>query len=75
MKADKDDPNYLMIYEVMKTSPMRALAFSSQGMFNKEGYYVCEVNSNAFFGGIESVSGINIAKAYCQYIYQTIYEI
>lgn len=34
MKAKKDDPNYLMIYEVMKTSPMRALAFSSQGMFN-----------------------------------------
>ena len=34
MKADKNDPNYLMIYEVMKTSPMRALAFSSQGMFN-----------------------------------------
>ncbi len=41
----------------------------------KEGYYVCEVNSNAFFGGIESVSCINIAKAYCQYIYQSIYEI
>ena len=34
MNADKYDPNYLMIYEVMKTSPLRSLAFSSQGMFN-----------------------------------------
>lgn len=34
MKADKYDPNFLMIYEVMKTSPLRSLAFSSQGMFN-----------------------------------------
>ncbi len=34
MGADKYDPNYLMIYEVMKTSPLRSLAFSSQGMFN-----------------------------------------
>lgn len=34
MNVDKYDPNYLMIYEVMKTSPLRSLAFSSQGMFN-----------------------------------------
>lgn len=34
MKVDKYDPNYLMIYEVLKTSPLRSLAFSSQGMFN-----------------------------------------
>lgn len=36
MHAEKDDPNYLMIYEVMKTSPIRALSFSSQGMFNEK---------------------------------------
>ncbi len=34
MNVDKYDPNFLMIYEVMKTSPLRSLAFSSQGMFN-----------------------------------------
>ena len=34
MGVDKYDPNFLMIYEVMKTSPLRSLAFSSQGMFN-----------------------------------------
>ncbi len=29
---------------------------------------VCEVNSNAFIGGIENVTGFNVAKAYCEYI-------
>jgi len=29
---------------------------------------VCEVNSNAFFGEIERVSGINVARAYAEEI-------
>ncbi len=29
---------------------------------------VCEVNSNAFFGGMEKTTGINVAKAYAEYI-------
>ena len=29
---------------------------------------ICEVNSNAFFEGIESVTGVNVAKAYAEYI-------
>ncbi len=29
---------------------------------------VCEVNSNAFFGGIERVTGVNVAKIYAEYI-------
>lgn len=29
---------------------------------------VCEVNSNAFFGGIERVTGENVAKAYAKYL-------
>jgi len=33
---------------------------------------VCEVNSNAFFDGIESVTGINVAKAYAEYVIKTI---
>lgn len=37
-------------------------------LFGQNGYYVCEVNSNAFFGGIEKVSGINIARLYAQHI-------
>jgi RimK family alpha-L-glutamate ligase len=34
---------------------------------------VCEVNSNAFFGAMESVTGINVAEKYARYIYETIY--
>ena len=53
MKAKKDDPNYLMIYEVMKTSPMRALAFSSQGMFNmKMVDGVVTIMNGKFFKGL-----------------------
>lgn len=31
-------------------------------------FAICEVNSNAFFGGIESVTGINVASRYASYI-------
>lgn len=56
MKAQKDDPNYLMIYEVMKTSPMRALAFSSQGMFNmKMVDGVVTIMNGKFFKGVSMV--------------------
>ncbi len=34
---------------------------------------VCEVNSNAFFGAMESVTGVNVAAAYAKYIYENIY--
>ena len=37
-------------------------------LYGKEGYLLCEVNSNAFFGGIERVTGINIAKLYAKHI-------
>ncbi len=35
---------------------------------------VCEVNSNAFFGGFESVTGINVAGEYARYIHETMYH-
>jgi RimK family alpha-L-glutamate ligase len=34
--------------------------------------YVCEVNSNAFFKGIENVTGENVAEKYAQYIIEKI---
>lgn len=34
--------------------------------------YVCEVNSNAFFDGVESVTGVNVAGAYAEHILNTI---
>ena len=33
---------------------------------------VCEVNSNAFFDGIESVSKVNVAKLYAEYIIKSV---
>ena len=36
-------------------------------------YLVCEVNSNAFFGGIERVTGVNVARLYAEYICGKIY--
>lgn len=38
-------------------------------LFGKNGQpFVCEVNSNAFVGGIESATGINVCKLYAEYI-------
>jgi RimK family alpha-L-glutamate ligase len=37
-------------------------------LFGKDGFTVCEVNSNAYFGGTERVTGINIAAAYAEHI-------
>ena len=35
MHAPKDDPNCTMMHEVMITTPVRSLSYSSQGMFNE----------------------------------------
>lgn len=38
-------------------------------LYGKDGEpYVCEVNSNAFFEGIEKATNINVAKLYAEYI-------
>lgn len=42
-------------------------------LFGENGYLVCEVNSNAFFGGIERVTGANVAGLYAEYICREIY--
>lgn len=42
-------------------------------LFGKDGYLICEVNSNAFFDGIESATGINVARAYAGHIYRQTY--
>lgn len=43
-------------------------------LFGENGEPVlCEVNSNAFFGGIEHVTGINVAKAYAEHVNAVIY--
>ena len=43
-------------------------------LFGENGEPVlCEVNSNAFFGAIEHVTGINVAKAYAEHVNNIIY--
>ena len=43
-------------------------------LFGENGNPVlCEVNSNAFFGGMERVTGVNVAKAYAEYMYKQTY--
>ena len=37
--------------------------------------YVCEVNSNAFVGGIESATGINVSKLYAEHILKNIQNV
>ncbi len=37
-------------------------------LYGEEGYLLCEVNSNAFFGGMERATGINVAKLYAEHI-------
>lgn len=37
-------------------------------LFGEEGFLVCEVNSNAFFGGFERATNKNVAGAYAEYI-------
>ena len=42
---------------------------------SNKGAVICEVNSNAFFEGLELATGVNIAKAYAEYIYQYILSV
>ena len=37
-------------------------------LFGEDGFYVCEVNSNAFFGGFERATKKNVAGAYAEHI-------
>ncbi|MBQ9734234.1 MAG: RimK family alpha-L-glutamate ligase [Clostridia bacterium] len=42
-------------------------------LYGKDGEpVVCEVNSNAFISGIENTTGVNVARAYAEYIVNTI---
>lgn len=59
--------------EEYKTTAERAskaigLDYCGVDLLEGETPIVCEVNSNAFFEGLESVTGVNVAKAYAEYI-------
>ncbi len=42
-------------------------------LFGPDGFVLCEVNSNAFFGGLERTTGVNVARCYAEYICRTVY--
>ncbi len=43
-------------------------------LYGREGYLLCEVNSNAFFGTFERVTGVNVARLYAEHILRTMRE-
>lgn len=51
-----------------KTAKTLKLDYCGIDVLKGDKNYVCEVNSNAFFGGIESVTGVNVAKLYAEHI-------
>lgn len=51
-----------------KTAKILKLDYCGIDVLQGDKNYVCEVNSNAFFGGIESVTGVNVAKLYAEHI-------
>lgn len=55
-----------------KVAKIIGLDYCGVDLLEAETPIVCEVNSNAFFEGLESVTGINIAKLYAEYIVETI---
>ena len=64
-------PDYIEISE--KAAKILRLDYCGVDLLQtKDGPIVCEVNSNAFFEGLEQTTGVNVAKAYAQHVYQTI---
>lgn len=41
-------------------------------LITQDGPVICEVNSNAFFEGIEQVTGVDVAQKYAEYIFETV---
>ena len=66
--------NYIMMAE--NCAKILGLDYAGIDILNgPEGEPIlCEVNSNAFIKGIEEVTGINVAKAYADYIWREVYE-
>jgi RimK family alpha-L-glutamate ligase len=54
-----------------KTAAIIGLDYCGVDLLEGETPIVCEVNSNAFFEGLEGVTKLNIAKLYAEYIVKT----
>ena len=51
-----------------KAAQVLGLDYCGVDILETENGLICEVNSNAFFEGIESVTGVNVARAYAKHI-------
>ena len=63
------------VYQEVAENAAKALGLDYCGvdlLETKDGPILCEVNSNAFFEGLESTTGVNVAKAYAEYIVKDI---
>ena len=73
-KASAYQPSQEVIDVCEKTANILQLDYCGiDVLFGENGPLICEVNSNAFFGGMESATGINVAKVYAQHMYQATY--
>ena len=58
-----------------KASALLKLEYAGVDLLaDEEGDYLCEVNSNAFFEGIERATGVDVAKGYAERVYDRIYR-
>ena len=73
--ASKYMPSQEIIDVCERTASLLSLDYCGIDILLGEGDtpIVCEVNSNAFFGGMEGVTGVNVAGAYAKYMYGKIY--
>ena len=69
-KGTKIVPSLAFIETAEKCAKVLGLDYCGVDLLygNDEEPIVCEVNSNAFFTGIESVTGVNVAKAYAEHL-------
>lgn len=74
-KIDLDSPKYSQVKTVCQ-DVAKTLGLDYCGVDilkgNNDEPVICEVNSNAFFEGIESVTKINVAKTYAEYVINSV---
>lgn len=72
-RGEKIQPSADVVALAEETAAALALDYCGVDVLQtKEGGVVCEVNSNAFFEGLEKTTGVNVAKKYAEYIVQRV---
>ena len=68
-KGEIFTPDEKLISLAEKTAKLLDLDYCGiDFLFAENGFTVCEVNSNAFFKGFESITGVNVAEAFVRHI-------